>query len=355
MKRNPALIKITQWEHWPAFVYYLPLLPFFFIRAIKAGHPLHFMIANPGLLYSGNGSESKFKTLSLLTEELRPASLLVSKNDSIESVPDQLKRLQFKFPLIVKPDIGFRGYLVKKINAEADLLRYLSRVREDVIVQEFIPFEKELGIFYHRIPGDPKGKVTSVTIKKFIRVTGDGKNNLSNLILNHERAFLYHDLFGKIHKEKMKFVYPEGEKITLSVIGNHSKGTQFINGNHLINADLENFMDEICHQIKGWYYGRMDIKYESLEKLLQGKAFKILEINGIISEPTHIYDASHKNATFYQALKSINRHWGVMGEIGKKVHTDQGVSYPRVIPLIKNLLWLRSYTTKLKKLNAEDF
>jgi hypothetical protein len=355
MSRNPAIIKLTQWEHWPAFVYYLPLLPFFFIRSIKAGHPVHFIIANPGILYSGNGSESKFKTLCLLPEQLRPVSLLVSKNDKIELVPGKVKDLQLNYPLIAKPDIGFRGYLVKKMNTEADLLRYLDRVREDVIIQEFVPFEKELGIFYHRIPGEARGKVTSVTIKKFIRVTGDGKSNLSNLILKDERAFLYHDLFSKIHKEKMNFVYPEGEKITLSVIGNHSKGAQFINGNHLINPDLENFMDGICLQIKGWYYGRLDIKYESFEKLLQGKAFKILEINGIISEPTHIYDASYKNATFYQALKSINAHWKIMGEIGKKVHTEEGVSYPGVLPLIKNLLWLRSHTKKLKKLNAEDF
>ena len=355
MSRNPAIIKITQWEHWPAFVYYFPLLPFFFIRYIKAGHPAHFTIANPGILYSGNGSESKFKTLCLLPAELRPVSLLMSKNDKIDRVPGKLQKLQLSYPLIAKPDIGFRGYLVKKINCEADLLTYLSKVREDVIIQEFVPFEKELGIFYHRMPGENKGKVTSVTIKKFIRVTGDGKNNLSNLILKDERAFLYHDLFSKIHKEKMSFVYPEGEKITLSVIGNHSKGTQFINGNHLINPDLENFMDGICLQIKGWYYGRLDIKYESFEKLLKGEAFKILEINGIISEPTHIYDASHENATFYQALKSINAHWSIMSEISKKLHAEQGISYPRVMPLIKNLLWLRSHTKKLKKLNAEDF
>ena len=153
----------------------------------------------------------------------------------------------------------------------------------------------------------------------------------------------------------MDFVYPQGEKIILSVIGNHSKGTQFINGNHLINTGLESFINSICCDIEGWYYGRLDIKYESLEKLLKGESYKILEINGIISEPTHIYDANYKGASFYQALKSINYHWSLMGTIGKKVHEQQGVSYPKVFPLIKNLLGLRTYTKKLKKLNAEDF
>lgn len=354
MKQNPAFVRLTQWEHWPAIVYYIPLLPFFFIRSLKAGHIIFFFIANPGLLYSGNGTESKFKTLGLLPEALKPKSWLVSKNVNFDAVAEKFEALGFEFPVIVKPDIGFRGYLVKKVNKMAELKSYLKKVNEDIIIQEFVPYKKELGIFYHRFPGEANGKITSITIKKFIQVTGDGKNNLSRLILNDERAFLYYDLFEKIHKEKMGFVYPEGEVITLSVIGNHSKGTQFINGNHLIDSKLENFIDGICNKIEGWYYGRLDIKYESFEQLLEGKSFKILEINGIISEPTHIYDAGHKDAGFLKALKSINAHWEIMGKIAQKVHHDQGVPYPEVIPLIKNLFWLRSHTKKLKKLNAKD-
>jgi hypothetical protein len=352
MKRNPVFVRLTQWEHWPAFVYYIPLLPFFFIRSLKAGHIIFFFIANPGLLYSGNGTESKFKTLGLLPETMKPKSWLIQKSANFDEEVEKFEALGFQFPVIAKPDIGFRGYLVKKINSMAELKSYLKKVNEDIIIQEFIPYEKELGIFYHRIPGEAKGKVTSITIKKFIQVTGDGQNNLSRLIRKDERAFLYYDLFEKIHKEKMSFVYPKGEIITLSVIGNHSKGTQFINGNHLIDLKLENFVDGICNNIEGWYYGRLDIKYESFEKLLQGESFKILEINGIISEPTHIYDASHKDAGFFRALKSINSHWRIMGKIAQKVHRDQGVPYPKVMPLIKNLLWLRSHTKKLKKLNA---
>lgn len=353
--KNSGFIKLTQWEHWPAFLYYLPLMPFFALRAIKGGHLIHFILANPGILYSGNGSESKYKTLSLVPESMRPKSFLASASENIESVRAQLKGLEFRYPLIAKPDVGFRGYLVKKIDTENEMLRYLEKVRSDVIIQEFIPFEKELGIFYHRFPGEKKGKITSVTIKKFIKVTGDGKSDLSRLIMNDDRAFLYVDLFKKIHKDKMNFIYPEGERITLSVIGNHSKGTQFINGNHLINDALENFINEVCLQIEGWYYGRLDIKYESMEKLLRGESFKILEINGIISEPTHIYDATHKDASFFQALKEINHHWSIMGEIGKQVHTQQGIPYPKIMPLVKNLFELRLYTKKLKKLNTEEF
>lgn len=355
MIRNASFIKFTQWEHWPTLVYYVPLLPFFLWRSIKAGHPIYYTITNPAILFSGNGTESKFKTLGLLPDTLVPKGFLCKKNDNLSELNSRILQHGFDFPLIAKPDIGFRGYLVKKIDSLPKLKNYIQHVKEDIIIQEFIPYENELGIFYHRIPGQTKGSITSVTIKKFIKIKGNGILNVSQLIENDERAFLYSELFRKIHKDKLELVLNDGQQMTLSVIGNHSKGTQFINGNHLINSELENFIDPICQQIKGWYYGRMDIKYDTYEKLIKGKDFKILEINGIISEPTHIYDATHKNASFLGALKSINSHWEIMGGIAKKIHKEQQVPYPSVPAYVKNMLWLRSHTRKLKKLNSKDF
>ena len=355
MRRNPVFIKLTQWEHWPALAYYVPLLPFFFWRSLKAGHPIFFTVTNPAILFSGVGTESKYKTLELLPVDLKPKSILIKKNTAPEAVIDLIKTNQFNYPLIAKPDIGFRGYLVKKINSEQALLSYFNHVKENVIVQEFIPYQNEFGIFYHRMPGNKNGKVTSVTIKKFIKIKGDGKLNVSQLIKKDERAFLYTDLFFIIHQDKLEMVLPKDEELTLSVIGNHSKGTQFINGNHLIDGALEGLIDDICNKIDGWYYGRLDIKFESYEQLLKGEAFKILEINGIISEPTHIYDASYKGASYFKALASINEHWRIMGKIAQKIHRDNNIAYPSVMPYIKNMMWLRSHTKKLKKLNAKDF
>ncbi len=355
MRRNPVFIKLTQWEHWPTLAYYIPLLPFFFWRSIKAGHPFFYAITNPSILFSGVGTESKFTTLSLLPENLKPHSLLIKKGSNLESVLGLIDSQKLIYPIIAKPDIGFRGYLVKKINSQEAMMRYLEHVKEDVIVQEFIPYEKEFGIFYHRIPGEEIGKITSVTIKKFIKIKGDGQLNVSQLIQKDERAFLYTDLFFNIHQDKLDLVLLKDEELTLSVIGNHSKGTQFLNGNHLIDDDLEKLINDICKKIDGWFYGRLDIKFESYEQLLQGKAFKILEINGIISEPTHIYDASYKGASYFKALKSINEHWEIMARIARKLHRDNNIAYPALMPYIKNMIWLRSHTKKLKELNAKDF
>ena len=45
----------------------------------------------------------------------------------------------------------------------------------------------------------------------------------------------------------------------------------------------------------------------------------------------------------------------IMGKIAIKNHEENGVAYPKILPYIKNMIWLRSYTKKLKKLNKEAF
>ncbi len=349
IKIKSFFTKLFQWEHWPAFMFYVPLVPFYIYATIKAKHLVSYLIANPAIKYSGCGTESKFETLQLIPEKYRPKTIFVSKNNNFNDVLLNIEKADIKFPLIAKPDIGFRGYLVKKIDTENDLEIYLEKNKIDIIVQEFIDYKNECGLFYHRIPDETEGKITSITLKKFLTVTGNGTSSLSELILIDKRAYLYYNLLEGIHKEKMDEIPEKEKKIKLTTIGNHSKGTQFINGNHLISKNLEQMMDILSKQIDNWFYGRLDIKYNTFEELTNGENFKILEINGIISEPTHIYDPT--NTTYFGALKSIRKHWEIIYIIAKKNHKISNIPYPKFIPYFKNMMWLRKYTKKLKHLN----
>ena len=52
---------------------------------------------------------------------------------------------------------------MKKINAETDFYSYLQKHQHlNLIIQEFIGYKYECGIFYHRIPSEKKGKITSL-------------------------------------------------------------------------------------------------------------------------------------------------------------------------------------------------
>ena len=349
IKFKSFFTKLFYWEHWPSFMFYTPLLPYYIYKTIKAGNLFYHAAANPGIRYGGNGTESKYETLQLIPKKYIPTSIFIQSKYDFNNVLDKIKEFQLTFPLIAKPDIGFRGYLVKKINSEKELEIYLKKNRLNTIVQEYIDYKNECGIFYHRIPGNSKGQITSITLKKFPSITGNGTSTLAELIKNDKRAFLYFDLMTNIHQKRMNSIPELNQTIPLSVIGNHSKGTQFLNGNHLINNKLTSVFDSLSNDINGWYFGRIDLKYSTIEELNKGENFKILEINGVISEPTHIYDSS--KISYFKALKVIKKHWEIIGFIAQKNHLTFEVSYPKTSSYFKDLLWLRKYAEKLKNLN----
>lgn len=308
---------------------------------------MFFTATNPAIKFSGNGMESKFETLKLIPTDQKPISIFIPKNEKFENILQQISSSKLEYPLIIKPDIGFRGLLVKLINSEKELKIYLSKNKNlHLILQEFISFKNECGIFYYKLPNESKGHITSITLKRFLTVIGDGKSSLNELIKKDERAQHYRNILEELHKNKLQTIPSKNKEILLSVIGNHSKGTQFINGNHLISSELEKSIDSFMQKIPGFYYGRLDIKFSSFEKIINLQEFKVLEINGIIAEPTHIYDAS--KGSYFDALKSIRKHWKIIYKISKQ-NKNKGHKYDAVLDLLKSIKELNSYTKFIKK------
>ena len=348
MKKTSSYKKLFQWEYWPSYMFYVPIVPYAFYLALKSKNFVFFSATNPAIKHSGNGAESKYKTIQLIPTEFRPKTIFVDKEHSFKETLLSLKKEGIGFPLIAKPDIGFRGLLVKKVDSEQELKDYLSQYKIPIIIQEFVSYENECGIFYHRVPGEKKGRISSITIKKYLSVLGNGKDTIEDLIIQDERAQFYLELVREVYSEDLSVIPKKDEYILLNVIGNHAKGTQFLNGNHLIDEKLTSCFDNLNKQIEGWYYGRLDIKYDDFEDLRKGENFKILEINGIISEPTHIYDAT--NQTYFNSLKTIKNHWGIIHKIATANHHKKGVPYATISNFLKDLRSLMAYTKKIKEL-----
>jgi hypothetical protein len=76
-------------------------------------------------------------------------------------------------------------------------------------------------------------------------------------------------------------------------------------------------INEICDLIPHFYYGRLDIRYQSRELLEREIAFSVIEVNGAGSEPTHIYDPRH---SIFFAWKEIVRHWKILYSISRANH-----------------------------------
>ena len=346
------LKKFTTWEYWPSYMFYVPIVPYGLYLALKSRSFGFFSAVNPAIEGSGNGLESKYKTEQLVPKKYSPETIFIKKGLIIKKILAQISIHTINFPLIIKPDIGFRGLLVKKINSEKELQEYIKKYNSiNLIIQEFIDYKNECGIFYHKIPGDKTGKITSITLKKYLTVTGNGKSNLIELIKSDKRAKIYVNLILEINKEKLLIVPPKNEEIILNIIGNHSKGTQFINGNHLISKELTKVLDDLNSNIEGWYYGRVDIKYNNFNELLKGEKFKIIEVNGIISEPTHIYDAS--SITYLKALKTIKEHWKLAYIIGVKNKKLNKANFTNFKYLINLYFKYKKYLKKISDLSTK--
>ncbi len=324
--------------YWPMVVYG-PLLAF------RYRHPCFFSAANPGMFISGLGLESKFDTLKMIPEHVRPNSILVPHGTPFSVVKERLTEAGMTFPMIAKPDLGYRGLLVTRIPSEDDLITYLQTYPIDIILQEFLDFPQEVGVFYCRMPGQERGRIISLTLKEFLSVTGDGRSTVLELAHKTPRALLQIDRLRQTHGHLLETVPDEGEQVSLGIIGNHSKGTLFVNGASLADDRLARVFDEVTRTMDGFYYGRFDIKCQSLDLLKEGKAFKVIELNGIGSEPTHIYDQS--SMTYPGALWTILRHWTIVAKVSSKNHAA-GVPYMGTLQVLKALAGLKAYHRKLK-------
>jgi len=332
-------IKLTSWEYWPSWILYIPVWIQHFYLAFKAKSLFFFLKVNPAIVDGFILSDSKFKTLQLVPEPYLPKTIFVEKNDTFNNVFKNLNNTFINFPVILKPDIGYRGLLVHKINDGKELEQVLKSIKVDHIVQEYVDFQLEIGIFYFRLPKNNSGSIPSITIKEFLSVTGDGIKTLEELVNERPRAILQREKIKINFKELWNKVVPGGEKMILEFIGNHNRGTKFINGNYLYDKNLLKVFDELNRCMPGFYFGRFDIRAKSIEDLKNGKNFKILEVNGVGAEPTHVYDPNYK---LLHAWRDMLYLWKIIYVIAMQNKQD-GEKFPLYLEARKRWRSFKSY------------
>ena len=266
--------------------------------------------------------ESKKEIYDLIPSEYYPKTLLIEPTETLEAIQEKIKEAAIEFPLIAKPDIGLRGTAVKKIHNAEELAAYFSKANFNVLIQSLIPYENEIGLFYVKLPNQP-GKITGIVAKEFMILTGNGKNTIRELLHQDKRYLLQLEVLEAEYKDKLNTILSEGETINLVPYGNHCRGTKFIDASNEITPEMMESFNTICNQIQGFHYGRMDIMFNSYEDLAKGKNFQIVEINGAISEPTHMYDPKH---SLWFGWKELTRHFHYMYLISKNNH-KKGVNY----------------------------
>lgn len=298
--------KLTHWELWPFAVIYFPISFVWLWYCIRSRSLWFFSSSNPTITFGGFEGEGKKEMYEQLPPHLYPRTMFIRHDLPFEAVLAKIQAAGFRYPFVVKPDVGMKGILFRKIDKEAQLRKYHEHIPVEYIVQDLVDYPLELSVFYYRHPASQKGTISGFIQKELLQVKGDGKSTLQELIQRHPRASHRMEEMKRKHGHRFQRIIPAGEVFYLSYAGNHNRGAHFINLHHAIDDRLLKVFDDISHYTKHFYYGRYDIKTTSLEDLKQGKNFLILEFNGAGAEPNHIYDC---NMTLWEAYREILKHW----------------------------------------------
>ncbi len=307
--------KIFHWEYWSFDLLYFPVYFVWMYFSIRSGQWFFFLPANPSIKNAGFLLESKKEIYDTIPGEFIPKTILIAPRTSMAFINIKRKEAGIDFPCIAKPDMGMKGLGVMILEHPADLEKYSEKLPINFLIQEYIAFPNEIGIFYYRIPGERRGSISGIVNKEFLKITGDGSHTIEYLLQKDPRHRFQLKALLKTYGNGLQEVLLKGETKNLVPYGNHARGAKFTNVTHWADEALITSIDEVCRQIPNFYYGRLDIRYNTLEELKQGKNFRIIELNGAGSEPTHIYDPDH---SIFFAWKEIIRHLNLLYSISIK-------------------------------------
>lgn len=329
--------KYRRWEFWPAWMFYLPVAAMYAWLSVKYHGVALPTVANPSFRNGGLIGESKIDILRALMRATpeRVADGYLLHAATLRQRMRQLDRLcraqSIEYPLVLKPNIGQRGAGFRVVSCRTEAEGYLAQVEANVILQRYVPDEKEIGVFYYRIPGEQRGEIFAVTQKVFPAVIGDGASTFEQLLAKDERASLIASTYLHRFPGLRGQVLPTGQRVRLVEAGNHCQGCIFRDGSHLISDVLRQRIDNISKGIPGFYIGRYDIRYAADEDL-EGGNFKIIELNGAASEATNIYDERNSLLSAYRILY---KQWELVFRIGR-ANRDRGLQAARVLDVLRD-------------------
>jgi len=340
---------ILDWEHWPISFHKIPIGFVWLWCALRSRSLWFFSSSNPTLEFGGFEGERKGEMYGQMPPSFYPKTTYIQPSFSLDQVLQIIEAEGFEFPFAVKPDIGMKGLLFRRIDSAAKLAEYHKNCPVDYIIQEWVDLPIELSVFYIRHPNSTKGQITGMTWKEPIEVVGNGRSSLLYLIKTTPRAAeRLHELSTK-HADNLQKIVPNGEKYLLTLAANRQRGARLHNMKHEIDANLTQIFDQISLYKGQFYWGRFDLKCSSIEDLRQGKNFKILEFNGAGAAPNHIY---HNNLSMRQAWSDVSKHWYSLFEISQYNHNN-GIKY---WPFFKGWYYLstsKKHFQLLEKLDNE--
>lgn len=311
-------VRLTHWEYWPTWAVYPPVVVYILWEALRQRSLTWFTAVNPGM-GAGGGlvGESKAQILSHLLPSgavapfaaVRPGELKIR----VAHCQGVMRDGGWSYPVVLKPDCGERGAGVLIVRDEDSLAPALEKSPGPMVLQKFVP-GREYGLFYIQAPSENRGRLFAITDKRETRVTGDGKKKIEQLILDDRRAVGMAPYFLKTWVHRLDEVPDLGRSLALNELGTHSRGCLFLDGGHLASDALTREVHRVSSFHPGFFFGRYDVKARDERALVDGH-FEVLELNGLTSEATSMYDPRHG---LVHAWKTLLVQWAWAARLARE-------------------------------------
>jgi len=220
--------------------------------------------ANPAIELGGLVGESKMSYF----DQVQPAQrdwlartgTVVAGAGARDRAEAVRARLALDFPLVAKPDIGWCGFGVRRIDDSAALDAYLDAYPEGetLLLQEYVGLAGEAGLFYVRWPGEARGRLLSLTVRT-------------------------------------------PPPVPDATVWSHRMGGRYRDASGAITPALVEAIDAIACGMPDFHIGRFDVRYATLDALGRG-AFKVLEINGAGSEAINFFG---EDVPFFASYRGV--------------------------------------------------
>lgn len=265
--------------------------------------------SNPAITSSGMVGEGKLEYLRIMgAQAMRvmatTASAVADGMESIADVEIVMEQAGLTYPIIVKPNLGWCGFGVRRIDDRNELMNYLDAYPrgECIVLQRWIDDPGEAGVFYMRHPEKHTGQVIGMLLRHPPRVTGDGVRSIAQLMAADPRA----NRLGRDGASEACYdtarIPALGQTVRIAFVAATRVGGTYQDASSLVTPALTLAFDAICHDMKDFHSGRFDVKFENLASLCAGTGFTIIEVNGAGSEAVHAWDPS---LTLWQAYRII--------------------------------------------------
>jgi len=321
---------MKHYEFWHPRIFEFPWYIYLAAKCVLHQIPPNKLVkANYGLAHGAGSMASKMEVQKQFGEEHFPATIFLSQTLSAQKKMLQVTSFAKKhgYPLFLKPDMGFCGKAVVKIDSKEMMTNLIPTLKGDYLCQAFLQESLEFGIFVVRYHN--KASIFSINSKTYPSVKGDGASTILELAQQHSRFSPHWNAFLMNHD--LHYVPQQGEIVQLSFIGSHTLGCMFADATSLATPSLCNAIAKIIPP--GFNFGRLDVKTQSIDDLKKGN-FKLIEVNGIHSISTNIFDP---NWTLWKAYQTLFKQTNFLVKIAKE-HKHKTMDVLPLFTFVKKFL-----------------